>query len=181
MIHPILRTMMVSVLMMSLGSSAFAASRTEIDARVRAAIDRMYLEHPASRELAGRSVGMLVFPRVIKAGFILGGESGEGALVLDGTPVDYYRASAVSLGLQIGGQAKTEIVMFMNNDVLQQFRQSRGWEAGVDGNIAIAEFGAGKTVNTHSARDPIIAFVFDNRGLMYDLSIEGTKFSRIRR
>lgn len=161
--------------------TAWSASKIELDARVRAAVDAMYTKVPASRELAQKAAGMLVFPRIIKAGIGIGGEYGEGALLINHNTVQYYRVTALSFGFQLGGQGKTEVVMFMTTAALQEFRDSEGWEAGVDGSIAVIEFGVGKAINTNNMRDPIIGFVFNNKGLMYDLSLEGTKFWKIQK
>ncbi len=119
--------------------TAWSASKIELDARVRAAVDAMYTKVPASRELAQKAAGMLVFPRIIKAGIGIGGEYGEGALLINHNTVQYYRVTALSFGFQLGGQGKTEVVMFMTTAALQEFRDSEGWEAGVDGSIALIE------------------------------------------
>ena len=155
---------------------AWSASKLEIDARVRATIDKLYAEEPVARDLGAKASGMLVFPRVIKVGIGIGGEHGEGSLLVKGAPVQYYRATAASIGFQLGGQAKSEVVMFMSSQALDKFRASDGWEAGVDGSVAIVKFGVGKEIDTNNVRDPIIGFVFGNQGLMYDLSLEGSKF-----
>jgi len=124
---------------------------------------------------------MLVFPRVMKAGAGLGGELGEGALMVNGQATQYYRLTSVSIGFQLGVQAKSEVVLFMTDDAYQDFAQHDGWEAGVDGSIAVIEFGVGREIDTHSIRDPIIAFIFNNKGLMYNLSLEGSKFWKIKK
>jgi lipid-binding SYLF domain-containing protein len=111
----------------------------------------------------------------------VGGELGEGVLHIGEEIAGYYRLTSVSVGFQFGGQAKSEVVMFMTADALRQFRESDGWEAGVDGSIALVEFGVGKEIDTHSIQDPIIGFVFSNKGLMYNLSLEGSKFWKIKK
>jgi lipid-binding SYLF domain-containing protein len=161
--------------------NAFAASKTELDARVRTAMTDLYERAPEARELANKAAGVLVFPRAIKVGLGFGGKVGEGVLLVNGIPVQYYRLTAGSFGFQLGAQARAEVLMFMTQDALQNFRQSQGWEAGVDGSVALIEFGVGDSVNTNSGRDPIIGFVYGNKGLMYDLSLEGTKYWRINK
>src|SRR5690606_20831880 len=99
---------------------------TEIDARVNGALEELYGRSPAARELAGKASGILVFPRVMKAGFGLGGEYGEGSLLVNGTPVQYYRVASASLGFQIGGQARAQVLMFMTAAALADFRASDG-------------------------------------------------------
>jgi lipid-binding SYLF domain-containing protein len=157
----------------------YAATGEEIDARVREALTTLYEQSPAADELGARAAGILVFPRVLKGGFGLGGAFGEGALLVGGETVQYYRVAAASVGFQIGGQARSEVLMFMNGNALEAFRASNGWEAGVDGSVALAQFGAGEQINTSNVRDPIIGFVYGNRGLMYNLSLEGSKYWKI--
>lgn len=175
----VLTKALVIGLVISLPQFAAAASKQEIDARVRSALQTLYENFPAGRELAQSAKGILVLPRVIKAGFGLGGEYGEGALLVNGKAVGYYRLTSLSVGFQVGGQARNEVMMFMTDGALNQFRASEGWEAGVDGSIAIVEFGVGKDITTNNVKDPIIGFVYGNKGLMYDLSLEGSKFWKI--
>ena len=176
-----MRRLLIVVMALVISQAVLGASKQEIDARVSAALQTLYESQPAGRELAQNAKGLLVFPRVIKAGFGLGGEYGEGALLVDGNAVQYYRITALSVGFQAGGQAKNEVMMFMTQSALDQFRASEGWEAGVDGSVAVIEFGVGKDIDTNNIKDPIIAFVYGNRGLMYDLSIEGSKFWKINK
>ena len=152
-----------------------AASKVELDARIRATINELN-DIQAGRELVAKSVAMLVFPKTLKGGIGLGAEYGEGALLVNGKTEQYYKLTSVSFGLQLGGQSRSQVVLFMTQDALATFRASNGWEAGVDGSIAVVEFGVGKQVDTNTIRDPIIGFMFDNKGLMYDLSFVGTKF-----
>ena len=158
---------------------ACAASNAEIDARVKEAIATFYETNIAGKELAEKANGMLVFPNVIKAGFGIGGEYGEGALLIKGETVDYYSVAAASIGLQLGVQSKTEIILFMTELVLESFRHSDGWEVGVDASVAIATIGAGGEIGTNTAREPIIGFVISNKGLMYDLSLAGSKITKL--
>ncbi len=158
---------------------AGATAKTELDARVRASLQKLQQQEPATVELLEKASGVLVFPRVLKAGFGLGGSRGEGALLIGGEPVQYYRTTSLSVGIQLGGQAFSEVVLFMTNQALEQFRQSRGWEAGVDGSIAVIRFGMGGDIDTHNLRNPIIGVIFGNQGLMYELSFEGSRFQKI--
>ena len=122
---------------------------------------------------------MLVFPNVIKAGIGIGGEYGEGALLMKGKPVAYYNIAAASIGLQLGAQARTQIILFMSEGSLAKFRNSQGWTAGVDGSVALATLGAGGSIDTETAKKPVIGFIFSNKGLMYNLTFEGSKISKI--
>lgn len=156
-----------------------AATKAEIDARVSGALETLYERSPAARELSGKAAGILVFPRILKAGFGLGGEYGEGSLQVGGSPVQYYRVAGASVGFQIGGQARAQVLMFMTDESLAAFRASNGWEVGVDGSVAVVEFGVGEDLTSRSAQEPIIGFVFGNKGLMYNLSLEGTRFWKV--
>ncbi len=125
--------------------------------------------------------GVLVFPEVIKAGIGIGGEYGEGALRIGGQTVDYYNTASASIGFQLGAQIKTVIIIFLDQSALDKFQNSSNWEAGVDGSVALIEFGAGKEITTTSIDAPIIGFVFNNKGLMYNLTLEGTKITKINK
>jgi len=119
-----------------------AASKEEIDINVEEALAAFYAESPAGKRLAERAAGMLVFPNVIKAGFGIGGEYGEGALLVNGQVLDYSSTASASIGLQFGAQMKAQVILFMTQSALETFRNSDGWEAGVDGSVALVEFGA---------------------------------------
>ena len=160
---------------------AFSASKQEIDARVAEALENFYKETNAGKRLAQKAAGMLVFPQVIKAGFGVGGEFGEGALLIKNKTVDYYNVAAASIGLQFGAQVKSQVILFMTQKALNDFRNSEGWEAGVDGSVAVATVGAGKEIDTNTAKEPIIGFIFSNKGLMYNLTFEGSKITRIQK
>ena len=158
---------------------AYAKTGKEIDASVDVALDRFYKQVKGAKEFANTAKGLLVMPGIKKAAFGVGGEFGEGALRIGGKTVDYYNFAAASFGLQIGAQAKDMIIAFMTDDALKQFRGSSGWEAGVDGNIALINLGAGTTLDTKNIKDPIVAFVFDVKGLMADVSLKGGKFTKL--
>jgi lipid-binding SYLF domain-containing protein len=176
------KTFFTAVLLLQvLGNHTLAASREEIDANVDEAIQQLYNESSAAQRLAGRAAGMLVFPRVVKAGIGIGGEYGEGALIVGGSKVAYYNTASASIGFQLGAQIKSQIILFMTQDALDTFRASQGWEAGVDGSVALVEFGAGGELSTNSAQEPVIGFIFSNKGLMYNLTFEGSKMTRIER
>jgi lipid-binding SYLF domain-containing protein len=162
-------------------SNALAASREEIDANVQEAIGNFYKQTSAGKRLAQKAAGMLVFPEVIKAGIGIGGEYGEGALLIKGKTAAYYSTAAASIGFQLGAQVKSQIILFMNAKVLEDFRKSQGWKAGVDGSVALATLGAGGELSTDTIKQPIIGFIFSNKGLMYNLTFEGSKITRLER
>jgi lipid-binding SYLF domain-containing protein len=176
----ILSALMFAVVML-VNVATQAASKEEIDVYVEEALEKFRQHTPAGNKLAGRSRGMLVFPKVYKAGAGIGGEYGEGALVIAGENVAYYSTAAASIGFQLGAQRKAQIILFMTDEALNKFRNSKGWEAGVDGSVAIANIGAGEGIDTNTAQQPIIGFIFSNEGLMFNLNLEGSKFTRIVR
>jgi lipid-binding SYLF domain-containing protein len=159
--------------------NAWAKTAKEINASVNACLDRFYKQVKGGREMAAKAKGMLVMPNVVKAGLIVGGEYGEGAMRVGGKTVSYYNLASGSVGFQIGGQAKDFVILFMTDEVLKQFQASQGWEVGLDGNVALVNIGGGERVDFTKMKDPIIGFVFDVKGLMADISLKGAKFTRI--
>ncbi len=153
----------------------------EIDAHVDAALDRFIAEVEGGRELLAKANAALVLPEVVKGGIIIGGEYGEGALREGNRTVAYYSVASASFGLTLGGEVKDLVILFMEESALKKFLKSQGWEAGVDGNIAVIKTGGGASVNTTSFREPIIGFVVGVKGLLVDASFQGAKFSPIKR
>ena len=162
-----------------LSGISYGKSGREIDASVDVALERFYKQVDGAREFAKNAKGLLVLPNVKKAAFIIGGEYGQGALRIGGETVDYYNIVSGSFGLQIGAEGKDIIIAFMTEEVLTAFRASQGWEAGVDGNIALITVGAGGRVDTTTTRDPIVGFVFDVKGLIADVSLKGAKITKL--
>jgi len=171
--------LLVAVMSVFLTSNLLAKTAREIDVSVDVAIERFHKQIIGAKELIKASRGMLVMPNVVKGAFIIGGEYGEGALRIDGKSVDYYNTISGSIGFQIGGEAKDIILLFMTDEAIQQFRASSGWEAGVDGNVALITIGAGERADTTTSKDPIVAFVFDAKGLIADISLKGAKFTKL--
>lgn len=172
---------LVFVTFFAVSVSANAGSKAEIDTDVQFALTAFYNLDPGNKELASKAAGVLVFPSIVKAGFFVGGDYGEGVLQVDGKTVDYYSTAAISFGLQIGAQSRSEVILFMDKDALENFRVNDGWAAGLDGSVAVMDNGAGKGIDTETAQKPIIAFIFSNKGLMGNLTLEGSKFSKIYR
>ena len=159
--------------------AAYADSAGEIDARVREALQELYKTSSAAKDLGARAHGMLVFPRIFKGGIGIGGEYGEGALLTGGHTTGYYNIASASIGLQLGLQKKSVVIMFMSAESLKKFRDSEGWKVGVDGSVAIATLGVGEAIDTETAQKPIVGWVFSNKGLMYNLTLEGSKISKL--
>jgi lipid-binding SYLF domain-containing protein len=158
-----------------------AASGRQIDGEVNVTLDRLYRHVPGGRELASRAAAILVFPTVVKAGIGIGGEYGEGALRIGGSTAGYYNTAAASFGFQLGAEARSIIIMFMTPDALENFRRARGWKVGVDGSVTIITIAAGAAINTENITSPVVGIVLDSAGLMYNLTLEGSKISRISR
>ncbi len=175
-----MRTFIAAVLLV-FATAASAATKEEIDAEVKEAVSNFYKHTSAGEELSKKAAGMLVFPNVIKAGVGVGGEFGEGALVVGGKTVAYYNLASASIGFQLGAQSRSQIVLFMNDKVLGKFRNSQGWKAGVDGSVALATLGTGGAIDTETAKKPIIGFIFSGKGLMYNLTFEGSKITRVNK
>jgi lipid-binding SYLF domain-containing protein len=147
---------------------------------VRETLDRLYQHVPGSQGLVARSAGVLVFPTVVKAGFGIGGEYGEGELLIGGIPAGRYNTVAGSIGFQLGAEARSVIIIFMTPYALDEFRRIDGWKVGVDGSVAIITVGVGGSIDTEKITSPVVGFILDPKGLMYNLTLEGSKISRIR-
>jgi lipid-binding SYLF domain-containing protein len=156
-----------------------AARKREIDAAVVRAQDDLYRQVNGSREMVARSSGILVFPNLVSAGFGLGGTYGEGALRKRGATTAYYRMAGGSIGLIIGAQSRAVFLMFMTPDALRKFEASSGWTAGVDASVAVLDVGADSQITTQNIQQPVVAYVLTNKGLMANLSFEGTKITRL--
>jgi lipid-binding SYLF domain-containing protein len=145
------------------------------------ALQRLQDYAPGVDELLRDAAAVLVFPDVVKLGFGVGGQYGEGALLIEGEPAAYYATAGASFGLQLGAQTKSEVIVFMTEQALADFRDSRGWEVGVDGGIALGQLGAGGRIDSDSFDQPVVGFIFSNQGLMGNLTFEGAKITRIAR
>ena len=157
------------------------ATATEIDRDADVALKLLSSEIDDSSLFLDQAYGYLIFPRVVKIGMGVGIETGEGVLRIADTSIDYYRLSSGSLGFQVGAQAKAIVVAFMTEDILNNFRNNPGWKVGVDGSVTIIDKGLGQSIDSDNILDPIIAFIFDSRGLMYSLTLEGTVFTLLEK
>lgn len=160
-------------------NSSVVNKRDSINSGVDDALSRLYVAAPGSRELVAKARGVLVFPSVLAAGFVVGGQYGEGALRIGGRTTGYYSTTSASIGLQIGAQSKAIVFLFMTQDALDKFRNTKGWAVGGDASVAILKIGANGTIDSNSVRSPVEAFVLSNGGLMANLTLQGTKVNRI--
>lgn len=167
------------VMMAMLPSPSLAATQREVNAQVQVVLDKFKANVTGAPSVLAKAKGILVLPKVIKAGIGIGGEYGQGALLMGGHTVDYYNMISASYGFQLGAQKKSILLAFMDNQALEAFRNSNGWKVGVDASVALVTVGAEGNIESNTLNKPIIGFVFDQKGLMYDLSLEGAKFSKI--
>jgi lipid-binding SYLF domain-containing protein len=159
--------------------AALAASADKLNREADKTLQVFSEEVSGADVFLGQAAGYLVFPRVIKAGIGIGAETGEGVLRVGGSTVAYYRTSSGSIGLQLGAQAKSIVIAFMTRESLDKFRNSSGWKVGVDGSVALIDVGVGKTIDTDNIRDPVVGFIFGSKGLMYNLTLEGSKITKL--
>ena len=165
----------------SSGCSSMKTSADEIDRQADAALKTLAAQVDGAQLFLDQSQGYLVFPRVVRAGFGVGGETGEGVLRIGGKTVEYMRISGGSIGLQAGAQARSTVIVFMTERALQQFRNSSGWQVGVDGSVAIIDVGAGRSFDSQNVRDPVVGFIFGSTGLMANLTFNGSRITKIDR
>ncbi|MDH3304209.1 MAG: YSC84-related protein [Gammaproteobacteria bacterium] len=160
-------------------TSVLAASADKINREASKALQVFKEDISGADAFLSQAAGYLVFPRVIKVGVGVGAETGEGVLRVGGSTVAYYRTTSGSIGFQLGAQAKSIVIAFMTRESLDKFRSSSGWKVGVDGSVALIDLGVGKTIDTDNVRDPVVGFIFGSKGLMYNLTLEGSKFTKL--
>ena len=161
--------------------SGNAASGGEIDQRVSNTLERFYGHVRGGEQLASKARAVLVFPSIVKAGFGVGGEYGEGELRIRGSNAGFYNSVSASIGFQLGVEERSVLIFFMTDSALDQFRNTKGWKVGVDGSVAILTVGAGGSIDSNKISSPVVGFILDPKGLMYNLTLEGSKISRIEK
>jgi len=158
-----------------------AASAAEIDRDVRKALENLYAKSPSAKAMGEKAIGVLVFPGIVKGGFIVGGQYGEGALIKGGNAVAYYNSVAASYGLQAGLQKFGYALFFMTEPALKWLDKSDGWEIGVGPSIVVVDVGAAASMTSTTAQADIYAFFFDQKGLMAGLGLQGTKITKVEK
>ena len=158
---------------------SLADASAKLDAEVNTALKQFEKEIDGGATFLTKVKGYLVFPSVIKAGLIVGGKYGKGALLVNGETKNYYSMTSASIGWQAGAQEHSMVIAFLSDTSLNNFMASNGWEAGVDGSIAVSDWGASKDIGSISFEKPIIAFIYGEKGLMASVSVAGTKFQKI--
>ena len=162
-----------------LSAVSFGATKAEIDERVHVAMHQFYELNPQHKDLVARAKGVLVFPRITKGGVGVGGQFGEGALRIDGKNVDYYSIASGSVGVTLGLAKRKEVILFMTQEALDKFTTGHGWTIGADTNVAVLSKGAGGDYDTKTLQRPILGFVFGEKGLIGDISLEGSKVTKL--
>ena len=162
-------------------NAAQAASREEINQGVDAALKTLYATTPAAKALGQKAKAILVFPEVLKAGLVVGGQGGDGALIKNSKKVAYYNTAAVSVGLQAGAQKFGYALFFMSDAVLKDFEASKGFEIGVGPTVVFVDEGAAKDVNTLTGKSDVYGFIFGQTGLMAGIGVQGSKITKIER
>ncbi|MFI4889195.1 MAG: YSC84-related protein [Steroidobacterales bacterium] len=170
----------LAVLGLFASTAGFAHTKAEIDQSADRALKQFYTLNPTNRDLIGKAAGALIFGHVTKGGVVVGGEYGEGVLRVHGQTVDYYSVASASIGLTLGVAKHREIILFMTQDALDHFTKSKGWSAGGESAIAVVSKGAGGQYDSAIMGKPILGFVFGEKGLIGDLSLDGTKVTKIK-
>ena len=178
-ITPKFFSLLTIALTLILSTGLSAKSIIEIDAAIESSLNRFTEEIQGAESYLEGARGILVIPRMWKAGVLLGFEFGEGALIVDGIKIQYYKALTTSVGLQVGVGSKDLIILFFDDTAMDNFLYSSGWEVGVDGAVALFSKGAAGAVDSITFKDPIVGFVFGQKGLIAGVSMEGTKFTKI--
>ncbi len=158
-----------------------ARSAREIDARVDAARGRFTAQVKGGDAFLRSAKAVLVFPGVVQAGMGVGGQYGEGALRIGGRTAAYYSIASASIGLQLGAQKKDIILVFLQEGALKGFQAKDGWQVGVDGSAVLVDLGAQASIDSTKYNQPIVGFVVGQKGLMYNLTLEGSKISKLKK
>jgi len=176
-----LLAMTVAVTGLTASVPARAAEESMLEQDSRAALKHLYSENAGARALGAKAKGILVFPNVVKAGFIVGGQGGDGILLVNDKRVAYYNTAAVSVGLQAGAQSYGYALFFMTDKVLKDFQASKNFQIGVGPNVVVIDAGAAKDINTLTAKADVYAVIFDQKGLMAGIGVQGSKITKINR
>ncbi len=171
-------TLLALAAMASFSPSAQAATAEQLVSDSRKAMRHLYANNPKAAEIAEQASAVLVFPTIVKAGFIFGAQGGQGVLFENGEPTGYYRSTAVSYGLQAGVQKYGYVLFFMNHHALSYLHKSDGWELGVGPSIVVVDQGAAKSMSTTTLQSDIYAFIFSQEGLMAGIGVQGSKITQ---
>ena len=166
--------------LIGMGHASAAENKSLLVQDAEAALESLYKNQPAAKALGTQAAGILVFPKIVRAGFIVGGSGGEGVLFKKGTPSAHYSSGSASVGLQAGVQSFGYAVFFLTNKDLQDFQKSKGWDIGTSPTVVVVDSGAAKEINTTTAKKAVYAFVFNQEGLMAGIALQGQKITKIK-
>ena len=170
------------LLLLTFNTQEAKAERKDIlDLQIKDTVQLFESKAKGAKDFLMKSSGYLVIPNLYKAGFIVGGSYGEGGLIVGDKIIEYYSMVAASIGLQAGAESKSIIIVFLTPDALKSFRSSNKWKVGLDGSISFVDWGGGLDLTTMDFKKSIIAFAFNNRGIMASLSLDGAVFSKIKK
>lgn len=173
---------LLMAMVLGLAAPPFAAAAdSKIEADSRTALKSLYDGSAGAKALGAKAQGILVFPNVVKAGLVVGGQGGDGVLLVNDKAIDHYNTAAVSIGLQAGAQSFGYVLFFMSEKVFNEFRKSKNFEIGVGPNIVIIDAGAAKDLNTQTAKADVYAMIFDQKGLMAGIGLQGSKITKLKR
>lgn len=172
-------TALAGLLVLASGGVALAATAAELNANGAAALSKLYAAAPKAQSYSKKAHAVLVFPRIIKAGFMVGAQTGDGVLFVRGHPTGYYNISAASVGMQVGGQAFSYALFFMNDKALNYLRSSNGWAIGSGPSVVVVDKGKAMSNTTTTITQDVYAFPFGAKGLMAGLGLEGSKITPI--
>jgi lipid-binding SYLF domain-containing protein len=171
-----------AALMLSLAVfPAQAASSAELNRDANAALNALYQKYPAAKELAGKTKAILVFPSVIKAGLMIGGETGDGVMMINGKPVAYYNTSGVSYGMQAGAQKYGYALFIMTDSARKSLETAEGFEVGVGPSVVVMDDAMAKKTSTTTINKDIYAYIFSQKGLMAGLGVQGNKLTKLKK
>lgn len=176
-----LQSLLATVLALFLVTAAHADDKIAIDANTQSALNMLRGHTSAADELLDKAVAVLVFPDVVKMGFGTGGQYGEGSLLVKGKPAAYYVTAGAPFGLPAGSQSKSQVILFMDQQSLQDFRNSPSWKVGIDGSVSLVQVGDAGNFDTSKSTGSMLGFIFSDQGLMHNLTLEGGKITRISR
>jgi len=157
-----------------------AANHADLERDARSALKKLTASVPAAKSLSGHAAAVLVFPKITKAGLVIGGQYGDGVLFKGGKAVGYYNTSGASYGLQAGAQQYGYAMFLMNGKAIVALDANNGFEVGVGPSVVVVDEGMGKSVTTTTAKDDIYAFIFGQKGLMAGIGIQGNKITRLK-
>ena len=174
-------SLLLALILNPLGSRASAATAAQLNADGQAALNRLYQQSDRARRYGRDARAILVFPKIVKAGLVIGGQGGEGVLFVRGSPVGYYKIGAASFGLQAGGQSFSYALFLMNDKALTYLKKSDGWAIGSGPSVVVVDKGAAMSTTSTTLAKDVYAFPFGQKGLMAGLGLEGSKISQIKR